>query len=147
MGKYTEEIYRILEENHLRLTQTRKVLLDILFLEEDPLSATHILGKMSERECDVNKTTVYRALEQFEERGIVRGVQLGDRTKYYELASRDHHHHLVCVQCECVEDIDMDETTLSEEEKKVGQERGFAILRHSLEFFGICRNCHTSPSK
>lgn len=147
MKENTEEIYRILEENHLRLTQSRVVLLDILFLEKDPLSAAHILEKLSERENDVNKTTVYRALEQFEERGIVRGVQLGDRTKYYELASRDHHHHLVCVQCECVEDVDMDETTLSEEEKKVSQEKGFTILKHSLEFFGICRNCHTSPSK
>lgn len=141
MEKYTEDIHRILEENHLRLTQSRVVLLDILFSEKDPLSAAHILEKLSERENDVNKTTVYRALEQFEERGIVRGVQLGDRTKYYELASRDHHHHLVCVQCECVEDIDMDETTLSREEKKVSQERGFTILRHSLEFFGICKRC------
>lgn len=94
----------------------------------------------------VNKTTVYRELEQMQKLGMVESVQLGDRKQYYELTSRAHHHHLVCLSCERVEEVDVDETVLLKEEGKISQEKKFDLLRHSLEFFGVCLRCRVAGS-
>lgn len=136
-----QEILDILKRQHLRLTKTRKALMEIFSQNEAPLSALDILRELKKARVIVNKTTVYRELERLQAMNIVSRVELGDRKKYYELASREHHHHLICLQCECVEDVDMDENTLFTEGKKVSQEKGFTIVRHSLEFFGLCKKC------
>ncbi|OIP58405.1 MAG: hypothetical protein COZ29_01645 [Candidatus Moranbacteria bacterium CG_4_10_14_3_um_filter_45_9] len=141
--EYREEILTLLKAHHLRLTKIRRSLVDVLFQNEAPLSVQDILCKLRKIQLTVNKTTVYRALEQLQNIGIIGVVRLGDRKQYYELAFREHHHHLICLQCERVEDVDMNEDRLFAEEKKVSDERGFTILRHSLEFFGLCRRCQS----
>lgn len=140
--KHTEEIQNVLKLHHLRLTKKRKALVTLFFEHESPLSAQDILYELKKVQVTVNKTTVYRELERLQEVNIVSRVELGDRKKYYELASREHHHHLVCVRCERVEDVDIDEKKLFEEEKRVSYKKGFVIMRHSLEFFGLCKMCY-----
>lgn len=141
MKQYTEEIIQIVREHNLRLTKTRLSLLQIFFQNEEPLNVSVLLSTLFRMKQDVNKTTVYRELERLEKRGIVRAVQLGNRKTYYELAFRPHHHHLVCLSCECVEDIDMNEEIFSREEETVKEKKGFVITKHALEFYGYCRMC------
>ena len=136
-----EDIFSLLRASKLRLTRARKAFIEVLSEASTPLSVPHILEGLKERSIEVNKTTVYRELERFQNLGIVESFQLGDRKQYYELSSREHHHHLVCMSCESVEDIDMDEKLLELGEQKANREKQFTILRHSLEFFGLCRQC------
>ncbi|MDO8565582.1 MAG: transcriptional repressor [Candidatus Moranbacteria bacterium] len=138
---YEEEIFTVLKTHHLRLTKTRKALIEVFFRYEVPLSAQDISRELSKIQRAVNKTTVYRELERLREIGIIGAVQLGDRKQYYELALRRHHHHLICLRCAVVEDIDMDERALLGQEKRIQGEKHFTILRHSLEFFGLCKMC------
>jgi Fur family ferric uptake transcriptional regulator len=141
---YQGDIISILKEHHLRLTGTRRALFELFLKDETPLSVSDILSTLGKVHIKVNKTTVYRELKCLQKKGIIGVVQLGDRKQYYELLARGHHHHLVCLQCERVEEIDMDEAELFAGEQKVSRERGFTILRHSLEFFGICEKCQLS---
>lgn len=141
MKEYTEGVIAILKVNGLRLTKTRKALVEVFLLDKTPLSVRDILYELQKVRIMVNKTTVYRELEKLQTRGIIDVVRLKDRKQYYELASREHHHHLICLSCERVEDVDMDEAKLLAEEETVNRERGFIVLRHSLEFFGLCKGC------
>ncbi len=136
-----EIMYRRIREAGLRMTSTRKVFLEILFRGQKPLSAKEILNELWRAKREVNKTTVYREIESFEKIGIVRRIQLGERSTYYELALLDHHHHLVCLECDQIEDIDIDEHGLLKQEQKIITERHFRVIRHALEFFGLCRRC------
>jgi Fe2+ or Zn2+ uptake regulation protein len=139
---YKEEVYTLLKAQRVRLTKTRQALLELFFQHDTPLSARVILRELGVVYRAVNKTTVYRELERLHKLGIIGEVALGDRTQYFELLARGHHHHLVCLRCEKVEDVDMDESKLLVEEKKVSRERRFVISRHSLEFFGLCKQCN-----
>lgn len=139
--EYTEEILTALKTHQLRFTKTRKALFQIFFGCEAPLSAQDILRELPKSYRAVNKTTVYRELERLQKIGVIGTVQLGGRRRYYELASRSHHHHLICLRCERVEDIDMNERVLLAQEERVKREKQFTILRHSLEFFGLCKMC------
>lgn len=138
-----EKIFLTIKKHHLRLTKTRRVLLDIFFRRHTPLSVVRILDELERNAVIVNKTTVYRELETLEKIGIVQTLRLQDRKQYFELATRSHHHHLICLQCERIEDVDVSEGELLREERKVSREKQFTVLRHSLEFFGLCQHCQT----
>lgn len=139
--KTDETIQTVLCENHLRLTKTRRALLGLFLRHKLPLSVPEILSELEKMRVRVNKTTVYRELERLQGVEIIAAVQLGGRKRYYELATRKHHHHLICVKCEHVEDVDADEDDLLHEEYKAIREKRFSVLRHSLEFFGLCKMC------
>lgn len=136
-----EKILSTIKEHHLRLTKTRRAILEMFFHQHAPLSVARILDELEKQAILVNKTTVYRELEMLQKIGIVQVLSLQDRKQYFELALRSHHHHLICLQCEEIEDVDVSEAELLREEQKVSREKRFIVLRHSLEFFGLCRHC------
>lgn len=140
----TEEIFAFWQARGLRLTKTRKAFAELFSRSSIPLSVPDILREFRRMRMTVNKTTVYRELERMRNLRIIEGRQLHDRRQYYELASRGHHHHLVCLRCERVEDVDVNERELLLEEQKVSREKNFAIVRHSLEFFGVCTECQVA---
>ena len=105
------------------------------------MSAFDILAKLHTQKLLANKTTVYRQLALLEEQGLIHTVRLSDRSVRYELLNeKNHHHHLVCVKCNDVREITF-KGHLDKQEKKIEKNKGFKILRHSLEFFGLCFNC------
>lgn len=123
-----------------RITATRKAILEVLADEQRPLSASEIHASLSKRGRKADKVTVYREMDFLEKEGLAVCVRLGDRNRRYELSSREHHHHLVCQKCEKVEDIQLDED-FEAQERKIVQQTHFKVLRHSLEFFGLCKTC------
>jgi Fe2+ or Zn2+ uptake regulation protein len=139
--KNDEIIASIIKEHRLRSSKTRRALLRIFLERPIPLSVPQIQSELTCASLQVNKTTVYRELEVLEYAGIVHSLSLQDRRQYYELSLGEHHHHLVCLRCERIEDVDVDESGLLEEGVRVSREKNFSILRHSLEFFGLCKLC------
>lgn len=135
------KIFSEMKRLRLRLTRTRRAFVAVLLGAATPLSASHILARLEQDGLRVNKTTVYREIERLEQLGIIVGVELGDRQKYYEYTLTAHHHHLVCTKCERIEDVAVDERALMVQEKAMAHEKHFRILRHSLEFFGLCWQC------
>lgn len=123
-----------------RITVARKNIVDILSESGEPLCASDILGALAKRGAKADKVTVYRELTFLEKEGVVVPIQLQDRNRRYELAEMEHHHHLICQKCRRVQDVFL-ETDLEDEEEKISKKMKFKILRHSLEFFGLCRNC------
>lgn len=125
----------------LRDTPTRRVLLAILHASMKPLAPPEIVAQCHQSGRKVNKTTVYRDLRAMERAGIVERVIVSDRKQYFELTERGHHHHFICLECDKVEDIILDETDISKQEALIARQRGFSVLQHSLELFGLCKMC------
>lgn len=136
-----EELLHIIRKHRLRLTKTRQALAGLFVDLHTPLSVPRILDELACRGLLVNKTTVYRELEQLEKVGIVKSLTLGDRKQYFELATRGHHHHFVCVECDEVEEVHFDEDDLAKQEALLARKKEFSVLSHSLEFFGLCKMC------
>ena len=136
-----QTILAILKEHKLRLTKTRRAMIALFLREHTPLSVPQILDELSTQMIHVNKTTVYRELETLEMLSIVKSVKLEDRKQYFELATRDHHHHFVCAECEEIEDVHLDECDLERQEELLARKNGFSVFRHSIEFFGLCKLC------
>ena len=121
------------------MTETRLRLLSIFNKCQLPIAEPEIREKLGKLGRTVNKTTVYRELVSLGRFGVITPVDFGDGKIRYEL-SGDHHHHLVCVDCRKVEDVEV-KHNFTNVEKSVSKNNGFKITRHSLEFFGLCQKC------
>lgn len=107
--------------------------------EKHVLSATAILGELENQETEVNKTSVYRALEKLVESGQVCKQIFSNDELVYEL--RDHHHdHLVCLRCNSIESVKC-------ETKTATKIKGFLVEHHHTTFFGTCKKCLSLPVK
>lgn len=137
-----ETIQQSLKAKGYRTSKTRTALIKALFEAKTPLSAPSIKQLLAETGISADKTTVYRELTMLKNEGHVRELQLGENIKQYELISADHHHHLVCLDCQKIEDVVL-ERDLDTEEQLISQTKNFKVMSHSLEFYGICQSCST----
>ena len=120
-------------------TKVRTALVEVLLATNSPLSISELLENLSQQKLKPNKTTVYREIEFLKNLEILQEVDFGDGKKRYEI-SKTHHHHIVCVNCKKVTDVQMDQD-LDKFNAKIAKQAGFKPVGHSLEFFGLCRNC------
>jgi Fur family ferric uptake transcriptional regulator len=98
-----------------------------------------ILVYLKQKDVDTDPATIFRMMNDFLQKGITKEVQLGKGKSSYELANKGDHHHLVCETCGKIEAV-LD-NVVPEMEKELQKRHGFLIKRHSLEFFGLCKNC------
>lgn len=132
----------ILEKNRYKITPARLLILGIFAKSKVPLSAEKIHKKLqkSKHGKNINEATVYRTLTSFATDHILQRVDFRKEAAYFELAE-EHHHHITCVKCETVEDFESKEM-----EKALGgvlrnSLKFISIGDHSLELFGLCKNC------
>ncbi len=130
---------RLRSKGH-RITAIRTALIEIFARETTPLSAMDLRDQLERQGVSADKVTVYRELEFLVAAGMIVSVQVQDRARRYELASMDHHHHLICQKCDRVEDVDVHDD-FAEQERWIAARKQFTVLRHSLEFFGLCKSC------
>ncbi len=128
-------IVDVLKNKGLRNTSVRRACIEFFSSSTGPIDAQLLISKLQ-----VNKTTIYRELATLLSLDIILEIDFGDGKKRYELASRSHHHHLICTKCKSVSEYEV-ETDLSFEEKRIKKNHAFIVSKHTLEFFGICKSC------
>jgi len=95
---------------------------------------------------DVPLSSLYRSLTVLDDAGVVRRHHDSDGLARYELAEwlGGHHHHMVCVRCGLVEDIQLDadeERALRSVIASLAERSGYQVHDHELELEGECRSC------
>lgn len=131
-------IQNILPQNG-RLTVARESIWNCFAQQKEPLDYSQILSYLNSRGINVNKTTIYRQLDYFQENGLIQELDLGEGKKRYEILSR-HHHHLLCTKCNKVECIEFEED-FSSQIVEISKSTNFKVTGHMLEFLGICEKC------
>jgi Fur family ferric uptake transcriptional regulator len=137
------QVEQRLRDRHVRLTTTRRVVVESLAAADGPRSAAEILDDVDGR---VPLSSLYRTLTVLEDAGVlaphhgVRGVTR------YELAEwlAGHHHHLICSECGSVEDLPIPTDVEQQLRSLVGAlatTSGFAADDHVLEIEGRCARC------
>ena len=123
-----------------RITGPRRAILRQLAERRSPMSSKELFGRLAKGDC--NLTTIYRSLHLLEELGLVKRFDFGDNVARYELVTSEadeRHHHLVCVRCGGV--VEIEDCFPQELEQEIGRRNGFKAVTHKLEFFGVCPQC------
>ena len=140
MPSNTPLVLQNLQAKGQRLTDICRALIEIFSAATEPLSVQTLLAKLAKKKLAANKTTIYRQLVMLQAHGLINEINFADRTKRYELTPADHHHHLVCLKCQQVEDVSFEEDIVRQA-KYISRHHGFKVTRHDLEFFGLCAKC------
>jgi len=122
------------------MRETREITLNIFKSYHLPLAEFELRQRLAKKGLKLNKTSVYRLLEKLADENLIKSVDFGDRKKRYELNLHNHHHHLICTNCNIVEDIFV-HNDVKHVEEKIRKEKKFIIKTHQLEFFGLCKEC------
>lgn len=125
----------------IKKTKQRETVCRILEEMKQPMSAVDIYQEIMRRDaaCGYAVSTVYRALQIFEEEGFVEKTSLPDSDMaLYEWNAGEHTHYAICLNChkrialkECpFRHMDLAETA-----------DGFQITGHKVEVYGYCGAC------
>jgi Fe2+ or Zn2+ uptake regulation protein len=138
-----------LKKRGYRSSINRESIITVLNKAEKPLTVSDIYERVdrasSKKDAqEIDQSTVYRIIESLTKEGFVKVINLLEGNNRYELERGDHHHHLVCTECEDITPIHMG-SHLKETEHDIEKSTGYDITSHSLEFFGICPNCKVNP--
>lgn len=131
-----------LGEHNVRYTRGRRAVIDALVTSDGPKSAAELDSVLP----DLPLSSLYRTLGVLENAGVVAPHHGSRGVTRYEIADwlRGHHHHVVCVECGAVEDIEIsarDERLLDELIGAASESVAFDPIDHSLEIVGRCSNC------
>lgn len=144
MGKTQDQhIKDILRQAGYKATRPRVLVLRALQKTQKPLSIVGLHNNVGVTRVD--RATVYRTMNDLVQAGIVARVDTGHAHAHFELP-QEHHHHLICTSCHKIEDVHACGISQAAT-KTLRQSNTFASIdTHSLEFFGLCKQCTHSSS-
>ena len=126
------------------VTPQRLAVIGALLASENHPSTDEICAAVRRRHPHVSLATVHRILEQFCEVGEARKVTLLHDVARYD-GYVEPHHHILCVRCRRVHDIEIPEA-----DKLLGGRTSlgeFAVLRCSLEIDALCKRCQLAEKR
>ncbi len=100
------------------------------------LSAEEVYRLLTADGIDIGLATVYRVLTQFEQAGLLMRHHFESGKAVFELNQGEHHDHLVCLDCNHVEEFFDPEIERLQE--AVAAQRGYRIREHSLHLYAEC---------
>jgi len=106
------------------------------------LSADEVFARVAPRLPAVNRSTVYRTLEFFRDRGLISETDLGGGVRQYELIGERRHHHLVCH--DCGGQLDLDDALVAPLREAIRARYGFEAGIDHLALFGRCAACRAA---
>lgn len=123
-----------LKKAGLKVTVPRLKILEILE-KADPhhLSAEDVYRRLVESDESIGLATVYRVLTQFESAGLVARHNFDDGHAVYELASDEHHDHMVDLDSGRV--LEFFDERIEKLQRDIAEEHGFDLVDHTMVLY------------
>lgn len=134
-------VNQLLKTNKLSKTKGRQEILKILYQSNFPLSGKDIADSLVNA---VDRTTVYRTLNTFEEKKLVHKVLADNVWRYVLSPTQDElkeHVHFKCVRCcrlICLPEVEVTDFQLP---------AGYKKLENNILITGICKACSKHKNK
>ena len=131
---------RYLKDSGLKISKGREAVFAEVMRRHGHFTAEELAKICAEKKPSVSRATVYRALHELLEAGVVRETAFGDKHHHFEhVYDEKPHHHAQCVRCHAfIEFPDRHEDKIYH---PVLEKQGFKILGHEMHFYGVCREC------
>jgi len=131
----------LLKENSLKFTIQREVILQTLYSSDEHLTPESLHHLIQEKfpELKTGIATVYRTLALLEDSNMVTSLSFGAQGKKYELGAKEHHDHMICTACGNITEF-VDEE-IENRQHNIAEALGFKMSDHSMQIYGICKNC------
>ncbi|WP_435273947.1 ferric iron uptake transcriptional regulator [Psychrobium sp. nBUS_13] len=125
-----------LKKAGLKVTLPRIKILEILqFPANQHISAEELYKILLDQGEEIGLATVYRVLNQFDDAGIVTRHHFDSGKSVFELSSKEHHDHLVCLNTGRV--IEFHDEIIEQRQRDIAKANGIKLTNHSLYLYGV----------
>ncbi len=135
------EVEQRCRQRGLRLTPTRRRVLELIVQADGPVKAYELLDQLKSEQPRAAPPTVYRALDFLLDNHFIHRLESLNAFVCCFHPSESHHgQFLICDGCQSV--TEMHDTTLSGQLKLAAEHERFHPTRQVLEIYGLCADCH-----
>jgi len=141
-------IKQSLQQQGVRITRQRKILLDLIDQSGKHLDAESLYTLAREKDPKLNRVTVYRTLKLLKQGGLVDELDLmhfNGEQHFYETRLKQEHAHVVCLRCGKIEEFFGE--PLRRMRDQVESDFGFEILLARTEIGGYCADCQVARTR
>lgn len=116
----------------MRVSRQRRFILELLWRDNEHLSAREIYDRLSHQGKDIGHTSVYQNLEALSSQGIIECVERCDGRLYGKIS--DSHSHVNCIDTNQLLDVHIE--LPAELIREVEKQTGVRITEYSINFYG-----------
>jgi Fur family ferric uptake transcriptional regulator len=119
----------------------RRAVIEALGRHDCAVTALDLDDELRRRKPAVGRASVYRALEQLEELGLIQRIEVCRGTAGYERIDPDghHHHHAICRDCGRM--VPFEDSSLERAIGKLSKSISFDVTEHDVVLRGRCERC------
>jgi Fur family ferric uptake transcriptional regulator len=128
-----------LQQTGVRLTPQRLAIASVLAQTGKETSALELYERVRKKHAYIGRATVFRSLDMLVSAGLAQRLERPGHVSAYIWCEAGHHHHLICITCRTVEDLDED--AVAPLAQAIAREHGFRVDHATLDFYGECRAC------
>lgn len=107
-------------------------------------SADDILTAIQPISESASMQSVYNALNDFADAGLVRRIEPAGHPMLFELRVDDNHHHVICTGCGAVHDVDC--AVGHAPCLQPSDDHGFTLTAAEVTYWGLCASCAASEN-
>jgi len=141
-----EEVENRCARDQLRLTPTRRRVLELVLQADGPVKAYDLLDQLKAEQPNAAPPTIYRALEFLLEHHFIH--RLETLNAFVSCFHPRHQHQgqfLICEDCGAVREVA--QNRLSEDLARLARDADFTPKHQVLEVYGICSDCRRSGER
>ncbi|MBV4422739.1 Fur family transcriptional regulator [Clostridium tyrobutyricum] len=142
------DIEECLRKYNIKVTKPRVNILEIFFKSNNAITAEDIFNKCKLKNVNVDISTIYRSLDLFEAKKIIKKFDLGLNKSAYAIIRKKHKHIIQCKLCHKKVEIDC---PMQEIEEIIKSKTGFVLSdsdeKLDFKLDGICEECRNKLLK
>jgi len=128
-------IEKACKEKKLKLTSQRKIIAKVLSNSNDHPNVEELYARANKIDSKIGIATVYRTLNLFEQLGLIKRLEIGERKARYEEFQRSNEHfHLVDIESGNI--VEFQSRELEDLKHKIAHQLGFKLVSSRLELYG-----------
>jgi len=131
---------KLFRTENLRYTKQREELLKELYMINEHFDVELIYSRLKDRGINISMASIYRTIPLLKKWGIIREVTQVDNRILYEYSfQKEHHGHLVCVNCGKI--IEFYNEKIEKFQNNICENYNFKPVTHKLIIKGLCKEC------
>lgn len=134
-----ERLRKNIKDKGLKNSKQREEVLAVIYKSGTHLSPEEVTQQIKMTDKNASLSSVYRILSFLENEEFICGLKTDKSGKRYEIASKSHHDHIICLECgEIIEFVNQEIEDLQEE---VAKKYGAKLISHDMKLFVKCKKC------
>jgi Fur family peroxide stress response transcriptional regulator len=137
MTRY-DDLVGMLRSGGYRLTPQRLAIMGILSRDTSHPTVEQVFRQVQKDFPTTSLATVYKTIDTLKDLGQVQELEFSDGGRRYDGMNMTPHGHLVCRECNAIEDYDLQ---LERLRKRAEETSDYALTDARVDFYGLCGTC------